>query len=449
MKTVERAGFASVDTQDKSQYVLIVTSSFPSNGGSRIDKFVKFLPRFGFKPIVLTASETTPQNEEEMLAALFPESLKIYRAKSLGWSYFTERYLDRGSDRKYFTLLKWLSLPERFIYIPDYMVRWVPHGVLLARKIVKKYSVRFVFTSSPPESTHLIGLYLKNKLGVNWVADFRDLWTEATMLHRPATPLHDSLIKKMEHRIFNDADHVIANTPDNYVHYLRRFHFSENRISLITNGFDRDDLAFVASTDNSKKCFMVGHMGNFDKQNYPWRIYLNAFKKLADHVGEEKVKFVHCGFYSSEVEAFIEDNAMQGIVANHGMLPHAEAMRIIASTSLRLVLLGESGNDSQLTPPKVPAKLYNYLIMDGPVLAIAPEHCDISRILSETRMGTTVSPGNGEEKVFNILYDFYQKWEKSELTIDPDLEQVDLYDRQVHAKRLAGLMQDIASHNGN
>ena len=40
--------------------ILIVTYNFPPIGGSgiqRIQKFIKYLPRFGWKPIVLTVTE--------------------------------------------------------------------------------------------------------------------------------------------------------------------------------------------------------------------------------------------------------------------------------------------------------------------------------------------------------------------------------------------------------
>ena len=303
MKIVETADApGSIRDQGEMPYVLVVSSTFPSGGGSRIDKFVKLLPEFGFQPIVLTTANNGSVDSEVLPTSLYPPAPDVYRARLFGWSYFTERYLDRGPERKYYTLLKWLSFPERCLFVPDYMVRWVPHGVYLSRKIVKMYQIRYVFTSSPPESTHLIGLYLKKRYGLRWIADFRDLWTETPMLYRPATPLHDRLIRRLEKYIFCYADHIIANTPDNYEHYRNRFDLPENRLTLITNGYDRDDLEVVdEKTERQSDRFTVGHMGNFDKQNYPWRLFLEAFKMLADEVGWDKVQFIHCGFYSRDV----------------------------------------------------------------------------------------------------------------------------------------------------
>ena len=38
--------------------VLIIDAKFPNTGGNRTEKFVKFLPKFGWKPLVLTIDQT-------------------------------------------------------------------------------------------------------------------------------------------------------------------------------------------------------------------------------------------------------------------------------------------------------------------------------------------------------------------------------------------------------
>jgi hypothetical protein len=162
--------------------VLLVTDGFPDFGGSRIDKFVKFLPDFGVEPIVLSAKERYSPKAEELERRSYPAQLKTYRAASIGWSYFTTRFLYRGPDSKHYWLLSLLSFPERCILVPDYMVRWIPRGISLAKEIVRREGVQAILTTSPPESTHLIGLNLKRSLSIPWVADFQDFWTERALL---------------------------------------------------------------------------------------------------------------------------------------------------------------------------------------------------------------------------------------------------------------------------
>lgn len=203
--------------------VLLVTDGFPASGGSRIEKFVKFLPDFGVEPIVLSAKERYSPKAEEFERRSYPAQLKTYRAASIGWSYFTIRFLYRGPDAKHYRLLSLLSFPERCILVPDYMVRWIPRGISLAKEIVRRENVQAILTTSPPESTHLIGLNLKRSLSIPWVADFQDLWTEKDLNYRPATPLHDWWIKRLECNIFRTANYIIANTPANAERHIQRF----------------------------------------------------------------------------------------------------------------------------------------------------------------------------------------------------------------------------------
>jgi Glycosyltransferase Family 4 len=223
---------AQTPTLIGAEKVLIAVDSFPVTGGSRVDKFVKFLPRFGVEPILLSAKESLSPNSKELKQRIYPANLKTYQAASIGRAYFSERFLVRGPEAKHYRLLSLLSFPERCVLVPDYKVRWIPLGIRLAKDIVIQEKISVVFTSSPPESTHLIGLYLKQKLGIRWVADFRDLWTEKKLLYRPPTPLHDWWVRRLERKIFLTADHIIANTPENADSYIKRFNLPQERIWL-------------------------------------------------------------------------------------------------------------------------------------------------------------------------------------------------------------------------
>ncbi len=418
--------------------VLIVVDRFPTSGGSRVDKFVKFLPEAGFEPIVLSARETVSNQSQELRRTLYPPALKTYHAGSLGWSYFTERFLDRSTDAKDYKLLQLLSLPERLVYLPDYMVRWIPLGIRLARQIVVRERVRVVFTSSPPESVHLVGLALKRKLGVRWVADFRDLWTERSLLYRPPTRAHDWWIRRLERRIFETADHIVANTPENSRRYLQRFGLTRYGVSTIPNGFDPDDV--LPNTRNAPSgVFWICYTGNLDKHNYPWQVFLDALRMLADKVGHGRVRFVHCGFYSRRVAQYMRDKGIAELVVSHGMLSHIDAMQLAARADLRLVLLLESEYSSAI----VPMKLYNYLVMNGPILAIAPEQGEAAQIISKTRKGAVVSSSRGAQGVYGVLDKLYRAWEKGVGLDEPNTKEIQAYNRRLQTFKLARVFEGL------
>ena len=434
---MESSQVFSAKTAAANDKVLVVVDRFPATGGSRIDKFVKLLPDFGVEPVVLSAAETDSTFAQEIKHRIYPSTLKTFLAKSMGWSYFTERFLMRGKGARHYRLLSLLSFPERFLFVPDYMVRWIPLGIRTATRVIREEGIRVVLTSSPSESVHLIGLRLKRKFGVRWVADFRDLWTEKELLYRPATPLHDWWIRRLERRVFEMADHVIANTPENAERYVRRFGLSRDRISVIPNGFDRTDLAHGRDVSTSSpKEFRIGYSGSLDKHDFPWRIALQALKLLAEEVGRDRVRLVHCGYLSETVKGYLRQEEIEDLVEAHGNLSHVDAMALTANTEIRLVLLYENAYSESI----VPMKLYNYLIMEGPILAIAPEEGRTAAIIRETRMGVVISKRRGVAQVHAQLKKYFEGWERGQLTVEPNLENIAQYDRDIQTMNLARVL---------
>lgn len=433
----ERTAAERADT-GPMQKVLIVVDCFPATGGSRIDKFVKFLPEFRIEPVVLSAKELNSPHAQELKQRFYPRDLKCYHAAPIARSYFTHRFLKRGPQASDYKLLSLLSFPERCLLVPDYMVTWIPLGIRLAKRVVQSENISAVLTTSPFESAHLIGRSLKKNLGLRWVADFRDLWTEKKLLYRPATRLHDLWIQRLERRVFAEADFIIANTPENREHYIKRFNLSADRLETITNGFDRDDLKWESRSPEglAPAVFQVGYAGDFDKHEFPWRLALDALKRLAEEVGRDKIRLVHCGLMSQQVKDYLAIQGMTDLVELRGFLPHADAMQLTARTHVRLLLLYQNAYSRSI----VPMKLYNYLIMNGPILAVAPEEGATASIIRKTRTGTVISPERGVDAVYQQLKKYYQAWACGKLAVDPDTQEVERYDRRGHARRLAEIL---------
>ena len=415
--------------------MLVVNSNFPAHGGSRIDKFVKYLPMWGWKPVVLAARENLSAQSQEWRRALYPADLECHYARSILPSYFSERFFGRGLSGKHYRLLQWLSLPERFVFVPDFMVRWIPLGIRMASRLVRQHGIEVVLTSSPTESTHLIGWALKRRFHIRWVADFRDLWTEKKLVHRPATPLHGWGIQCLERQVMARADHIIANTEENRAYYQRVFGVVEHRMSVIPNGFDWDDLSGVETDKRSDGVLRIGYMGNLSKHDFPWKLFLTALKRLVDTVGPAQIRFVHCGFYADEVRAYVQEMDLEDVVVSHGNYSHGEAVRVIAATDIQLLLLYETPYSEAI----VPLKLYSYLIMPGPILALAPEQGATARLITETGTGVVISPSRGMEVIYQQLQQYFDAWKRGKLTCEPCRERLNRYDHRLHTARLADI----------
>ena len=419
--------------------ILVAAHAFPETGGARIDMFVKLLPRMGFDPVVLASAEHAGVEARRMRERVYPAELEVHWARALAATPFTPRYLVRDADSRFYHLLRLLSAPERFVFVPDYQVRWIPAGIRVARALARAGRIDCVLTSSPPESTHLIGYYLRRVWGVRWVADFRDLWTEKGLLFRPPTRLHAALIRRLERAIFTGADHVIANTPENRQRHLGRFGLSPDRVTVIPNGFDRDDLDGTPPAPPRDGIYRIGYMGHFDKHGFPWRVFLVALERLVADVGRGGVRLIHCGFQSAEVRRFVAARSLEEVVDWRGSMSHQGALQSMAGTDLLLSLLYENDYSESI----VNAKLYPYLMLGRPILAVGPERGAMARIVNETRTGTVVSAAGGPDAVLAALRRHYQAWRTGIPPFEPAVRHIARYDFVKHAEALASIVRGL------
>ena len=170
--------------------VLIITYYFPPAGGPGVQrwlKFTKYLPDFEIQPIVYIPENPTYPIVDEALKNEISDQVvlikkKIFEPYGLA-SVFSKnktKKISSGiipSERKQTSLDKMLLWVRGNLFIPDARVLWVKPSVKYLEEYIKNNSIKILITTGPPHSLHLIGLELKKKLGIKWIADFRDPWT--------------------------------------------------------------------------------------------------------------------------------------------------------------------------------------------------------------------------------------------------------------------------------
>jgi hypothetical protein len=170
--------------------VLIVTYYWPPSGGAGVQrwlKFSKYLPEFGWEPIILTVDPEFAAYPvtDYSLSEGFPSSVKIF--KTAATNYFRVYNKDKTriptagfANNKENTLKEKIM---RFIrgnfFIPDPRRGWNSFAFRKACEIIETERIENIITTSPPHSTQLIGLNIKKKYpAINWIADLRDPWTD-------------------------------------------------------------------------------------------------------------------------------------------------------------------------------------------------------------------------------------------------------------------------------
>ena len=174
--------------------VLIIDFYYSTSnvGGLRWRKFAKYLPSVGIEPIILTSG--SPDMDDDNV---FHVPFLFQFAASHGFAY--------GRDDSLWGKVK------RFIrgnfFIPDPRRLWFSVG--RASDLVKRFDVKLVITTGPPHSVHLVGLELKKRLKIKWIADFRDPWEMYWFKDLYLTPLACIIHGRMWSNVLMNADKII------------------------------------------------------------------------------------------------------------------------------------------------------------------------------------------------------------------------------------------------
>jgi hypothetical protein len=172
--------------------ILVIDERFPSTGGSRTEKFVKYLPAEGWEPIVLSIDQAGKNPfYDEILQKYTSSDIKLYGTGTLPDFSILEK-LNMG---------RLGNILNRLLYIPDVTVNWIPFALTQALRIIRKEKPVVIYSTSPSEGIHLIAVLVKKLSGLPWVADFRDLWTRYALRYKPLTPVHNYFNRFIEKKI--------------------------------------------------------------------------------------------------------------------------------------------------------------------------------------------------------------------------------------------------------
>src|SRR5574341_1420512 len=402
----------------------IISYYFPPVGGAgvqRVLKFVKYLPEFGWEPIVLTVKYIQYPAYDDSLLEEIPKEAKIYRSGSLDplrLSYILGTVIGGTKKNSYGPKEKssFISRISKFIFVPDNKIGWLFYAVIKGLKIAKENKVDLIFSTSPPPTSHLIALLLKKFLKVPLVVDFRDSW-ETSLEEKAPSFIHRWLQRKIEKKILNIFQKKCLQLPN---------------LSVITNGYDEGDFRDFKEVRSDK--FTIVYLGTFNRINDPLP-FLQALSELSTEFMEFKnqVRFVHIGMaLDFNFPELIKKYDLGSLVELKGYLSHRESLKELTSASILLLITTDSPGAETLTT----GKIFEYLRAGKPILGILPPSGVAASLIKESGAGVIVSPKN-ISGIKQILKDYFRKWINCELKVEIDQEKLKQFERRQLTFKLA------------
>jgi len=389
--------------------VLIVTYYWPPSAGSGVQrwlKFAKYLPEYGWEPVIFTPENPDFDLKDTSLLSEIPAALEVLKFPIWEpYSLFrkfkkeklkdTSKILERDKKKPLDKMAIWLRAN---LLIPDPRVFWVKPSVDYLTQILEANKFEAVITTGPPHSMHLIGLGLKRKTGIKWLADFRDPWSTWEFLD--VLPMHSLVRKrhqKMEAEVLKEADAVVTISPT----FQKEIeHIAGRKINLLTNGFDGADLPvdFKSYSPVTGKLNIV-YTGIIDSIRDPLP-FIQAFKSFFE-IHTVKVNLTFVGKVSDKITDYIEkDDWLKSHITFAGYVSHQEVFSYYERAHLLLLILTNTKN----AKGNIPGKLFEYIATGRPIIALGDPEGDSAKIIREADAGEVFTHSDQEG-----IKDFLQK----------------------------------------
>lgn len=373
--------------------LLIITYYFPPLGGvgvQRVSKFCRYLPRFGWRPVVVAPQPSAfYAADEEMLAEV--RHVSLYRVAGLDSFRMRQKLLGPLRPR-IDSPLRWIA--RRFSW-PDTQTAYIPAAFRLAYRMSEK--THAVFITAPPYSNLLLGRLLKRVANLPLIVDMRDPWVGHPEHDKPGWKR--ALNRRVERDVLEYADAIIAVTRSHTDDLRKRYQHLAPRIHYIPNGFDAADFTRTRNTPARKTpsirerrpltvCY-TGILG-LDHINRGTTLYA-AIRRLRDEDGvtPARLRVEIMGELSAVEEERIRRSGVSTFIERLGHLSHRKVMRRLERADL--AWLPYHAEYSHLI---VPAKIYEYIGSGTPVLAVVNPSHETAELIRETGTGVVVPEGD-------------------------------------------------------
>lgn len=426
--------------------VLIITYYWPPSGGSGVQrwlKFAKYLPQYGWQPVIYT-----PENpdfaiedssllqdvvpETEVLKTRIWEPYEIYKALTgKKGQKINVAYAAKGKKSG---LMHKIALALRGnLLIPDPRCFWIRPSVQFLSSYLKEHPVDAVITTGPPHSMHIIGQKLHKKFQLPWIADFRDPWTNIDFYKElNLTKLADKIHHAKEQQIISQADCVVSVTPTWCDEFASK---NPKKIALVHNGYDEADVAGHGVVIDEE--FSLVHIGSINAARNPnvlWTALRELVAENAEMASRIKIKLV--GNIEEVVYADIAAHNLEAYVETVGYLSHKDAVAFQQKAQILLLLINNTPNANGI----LTGKLYEYMASGRPTLAIGPTGSDIARVLQETGSGCIVG-FDDVAGMKQMLLEQFRKYKDGTLT--SSASGYEKYSRRAQCGVMAGILDDI------
>jgi glycosyltransferase involved in cell wall biosynthesis len=274
------------------------------------------------------------------------------------------------------TIRRWIGA---LTWLPDDRQGFIVPATRAAGNLLGPSGNDILYTTAPPFSDFIVGLLLRTRRRCRWILDFRDPWTDPKKPWFVRAWLTDVIEEWAERRSLMLSDGVVTVT-NAFAEVLKR-RFGDRitpKLILVRNGIPQ----FISGNGSADRGVLrIVYAGTFyfGRDPKPFLRALAAARRRPEAAGRRlDVRLVgDCRHFNGEpIAPEIQRLGLSDVVTFIDWLPRAESVELMRSADVLLLL-------AQRQPLSVPQKLYEYLGMGKPILAIVDDHGESAQLLRE------------------------------------------------------------------
>ncbi len=419
----------------------MISYFFPPLGGpgvQRIQKFVRYLPQNGWNPIVLTVKNIKYVAYDYSLWDDI-KNTEVHRTESADLMRILYRYektkkTPENNDVYKFTNSKIRDF-VRNIFPIDPQIGWLPFAVKKGIEICRTQKIEVVYATLTPFSSVIVGYYIAKRCKKKLILDYRDLWQGKTATEY-LTNWHKRFSIFWESKVLQFASKVIINTRTSEKIIKELYpDISQNKFTVLHNGFDKNDFKDVTSVSDNKKLIFT-FTGGFYEERTP-EYFLNALLQLKEeNLIPDHVEFRFIGNYVREIEEMLSIKVLQKWIKIIPQVEHKKSIKYLLESDILLIFLA-----SQNSHFVIPAKLFEYLAARKPIFAMISPQGESADIIKQNNIGEVCAPED-VASIKKIILKFIKYHQEKKLSEKYDLKKKDFskYERSFQAKRLSEII---------
>jgi glycosyltransferase involved in cell wall biosynthesis len=431
--------------------VLIINYYWPPSGGPAVQRWLTYtrvLAEQGFEPIVLTVDEayaSFPAIDSSLEKQIHP-NVKVYKTPTREFFWIYKKTVGRGTipssafaNESNPGPLKRIA---RFIrgnfFIPDARKGWNKFALAKAKTLIKELDIKLVITAGPPHSSHLMGQALKKDLGITWVADFHDAWTDIIFYKQLYhTKIAAAIDARLERKVLEQADLVLT-VGEKYKERLlkKSAALHPEKFHILRMGYDDAVFEHLKTTmREANEPFVFTYTGTIS-DNYHPEVFFDALKEIWQEDSSLKFVIKMVGVMGENIEKYIIDIGLGDCLIKLGYVPHAQAITALKTADCLLLVNPQVEQEDMV----IPGKIYEYLAVGKPIINICSTTAETADIIAQCESGYTFDrtmKASLKEYLYALL---------KGVSFNPNTEQVRTYGKQQQGLGLAHKLKTMLAY---